>query len=369
MKYLKWLGQSLIVTSLLLVGCKAQSPTLKEKSTPSAPMVEMSAGDPNAIVAKIAGQPVKDADIRNESQIKMELYQAEQQFYESERKKHEAYRGAVERYVETQLIEQAAKKAGLSVDDYLKKEVDDKVKKPDDAAIKAFYDERKINRPFDTIKDRISEFLETQAKTELRTALVEGLKSSNNVEILVADFNKPKPLPPKVEVPLASDEVFRGNKEANVTIVVFSDYECPYCSRSEETINEVLKKYEGKVRLAFRHFPLPFHQNAKGAHVAAECAKDQGKFWEYHDKLFANQKQLRTENLIGYADDLKLDQSKFKECLKDEKYASKIDDHLEIGRARGVSGTPAFFINGRMLSGARPFAAFAEIIDAELKGS
>jgi protein-disulfide isomerase len=170
--------------------------------------------------------------------------------------------------------------------------------------------------------------------------------------------------PPKMEV--AADGPSKGPSSAPVTIVEFSDFECPYCSRAEETVSQVLKQYGDKVRLVYRDFPLPFHPNAQKAAEAAQCAGDQGKYWEMHEKLFANQKDLKPEALKGYAKELNLDPAKFEKCLDGGAKAAVVDANRKAGEKVGVTGTPAFFINGYQLTGAQPFEEFKTIIDAEL---
>jgi len=171
-----------------------------------------------------------------------------------------------------------------------------------------------------------------------------------------------------VDVSLDDDPVL-GDSKAKVTIVEFSDYECPFCGRYfTQTYPQLKKDYidTGKVRLVFRDYPLPFHQNAQKAGEASECADDQGKFWEMHDKLFRNQQALSVENLKKYAGELGLDQKKFDECLDSGKYASEVQNDMNDGSKYGVSGTPSFFVNGQILVGAQPYSEFKKLIDAEL---
>lgn len=168
------------------------------------------------------------------------------------------------------------------------------------------------------------------------------------------------------------DDAVKGDKKAPVTIVEFSDFECPFCARFYEgAYSEIVSEYidKGKVKLVFRDFPLDFHKNARPAALAAECVKEQGgdkMYYKYHDTIYGNQAQLSVESLKKWAVDLGLDASQFNECLDSEKYASEIDKDFADGQAYGVSGTPAFFINGRRISGAHPFSVFKTIIDEEL---
>jgi len=167
-----------------------------------------------------------------------------------------------------------------------------------------------------------------------------------------------------------------GNENAKVTIVEFSDFQCPFCrSFFNGTYSELKKEYidTGKARLVFRHYPLPFHDAARPSAIAAECAGDQGKFWQMHDKIFAEQEKKGTgtvaygvAELKTWAAQIGLNTGQFNTCLDSEKYGEKVDADTSAGSAYGVNGTPSFFINGKLLVGAQPFAQFKALIDAEL---
>jgi protein-disulfide isomerase len=159
----------------------------------------------------------------------------------------------------------------------------------------------------------------------------------------------------------------KGAKDALVTIVQFSDFQCPFCSRVEPTIDQLMKDYAGKIRVAWRNLPLPFHNNAKPAAIAAMAANQQGKFWPMHDLLFKNQQALAAADLEKYATELKLNVPKWKAALEDKKIAESIDADAAAGGKIGARGTPAFFINGKFLSGAQPLERFKSVIDEELK--
>lgn len=159
----------------------------------------------------------------------------------------------------------------------------------------------------------------------------------------------------------------KGPKDAWVTIVEVSDFQCPFCNRVNPTLKQVQDKYGDDVRIAFKHNALPFHQRAKPAAKAAECAGDQGKFWEMHDQLFANQRQLEDADLEKYAAAVGVNMGEWKSCYNSNKHDAKIDGDQRQASALGARGTPAFFINGRYLSGAQPLASFERLIDEELK--
>ena len=160
-----------------------------------------------------------------------------------------------------------------------------------------------------------------------------------------------------------------GSKDAKVTIVEFSDFQCPYCGRFySESLPQIEENYvkTGKVKIVFRHFPLSFHPYAQKASEATECANEQGKFWEYHNKLFENQGALTITDLKQYATDLGLDATKFNACLDSGKMASEVQKDFNAGQQYGVSGTPAFFVNGVSIVGAQPYAAFQQLIEQQL---
>jgi protein-disulfide isomerase len=168
-------------------------------------------------------------------------------------------------------------------------------------------------------------------------------------------------------------EPFKGGANAKVTIVEYSDFQCPFCSRGYATIeNEVLKTYGDKVKFYYKHFPLAFHKWAEGGAIAAECAKEQKPegYWKIYGGLFEQQQQVTPENLkeksLALLDGTGVDKKKWEECFDGKKTADKVKAQMAEGQAVGVSGTPGFIINGRLVSGAQPFATFKAIIDDEL---
>lgn len=175
-------------------------------------------------------------------------------------------------------------------------------------------------------------------------------------------------LPPLAQFEIAKDNHIRGDFNAPITLVEFSDFECPFCERHYPTMNKILEDYKGKVRLVYKHFPLGFHPNAQKAAEASECVSEQGKFWEYHDKLFENQATgYSLEKFKQWAKDLGLDSQKFNDCLDSGKYASRVQADYQEGLQKGVQGTPATFVNGKLVSGVLPYDNFKQIIDSVLK--
>ena len=170
----------------------------------------------------------------------------------------------------------------------------------------------------------------------------------------------------KYEVALGQAPTRGGPDSAEVKIVEWSDFQCPYCSRAGPTLEQVQKEYGDRVQIAFKHMPLPMHSKAQAAHQAAEAAHKQGKFWEMHDKIFANQRGMSEAKYLEYAQQIGLNLDKFKTDLGSSNVQQRIAADLAQASKLGVTGTPAFFVNGRFLSGAQPFASFKRVIDKEL---
>ena len=193
----------------------------------------------------------------------------------------------------------------------------------------------------------------------------------NKPTVVQQDNQKPQP---KKEAKLSApvdpkkDHVL-GPKDAKVTLVEYSDFECPYCARHYDTMKKIEENYKGKVRIVFRHFPLGFHAHAEKAAEASECAGDQGKFWEMHDKLFElnKAKKLGVEAFKQAAKDLGLDSAKFDKCLDSGEKADVIKADQKTGAESGVEGTPGTFVNDKFISGAYPYETFSSLIDKDLK--
>lgn len=280
---------------------------------------------------------------------------------EIENEKYEAMKDGLDELIAEELTKQEAKAKNVTPEALIKTEVADKVTAPTEDEIKKVYEENKEalqNAPLDSVKSKIVDYLKSQRGAERQQAFVEELKKKYPTKTSLKA--------PTIEVSTGGRPVL-GPATAPVTIIEFSDYECPFCKRAEPAMEQVLSTYKDKVKFVYRHYPLPFHQHAKPASEAALCANLQGKFWEYHKKVFASA-SLAEETLKQIAKDVGLDAAKFDTCMKNHETAKEIEKDLEEGQSVGVNGTPAFFINGRMLSGAQPFEKFKEVIDAALAG-
>ncbi len=158
----------------------------------------------------------------------------------------------------------------------------------------------------------------------------------------------------------------KGDYSAEVVIIEFSDFQCPFCKRAVSIIDEIIEQYEGHVVFYYRNFPLTIHENSFSAAEAAECANDQGKFWEYHDILFENQNSLDKENLKLYAQGLGLEQSRFNDCFESRRFKSEIEKDIEEGKSLGITGTPTFFVNERKIVGSDE-ESIRRVIEEELR--
>ena len=158
----------------------------------------------------------------------------------------------------------------------------------------------------------------------------------------------------------------RGDPEAKIAVVEFSDFQCPYCGSSVRTLNQIRDTYGDKVRIVFKHMPLGFHTNARPAHLAAEAAHRQGKFWEMHNRIFANQAQMSPEKYREYAREIGLDLARYDRDLKDPALEKRIEADLDEADRLGVNGTPAWFVNGRYLQGAVGFVKIQKMLDEDL---
>ncbi len=333
------LALGLFVSSLLTsAACNRSSPAL----APSGGSIA-----PDAPVATVRGEKITAGEL--DEQVKGQLFQVRKQ--------------GLDQLISERLLKEEAKKRGMNEEQLLKTEVEGKVPAPTDAQIKEMYDRSASQLPpgatIDQYRDRIAEFLSRPQKQERARQYFEQLRKDANVVVILSE--------PRKEVEAKGPA--RGPEDAKVTIVEFSDFQCPFCSRAHDTVEQVMQSYPGKVRLVFRQFPLDFHKQAPKAAEAALCANEQGKFWEYHDILFKNQEKLEPAELKLHATATGLDPAKFASCLDGSKFAGAVKSDTEAGKKAGVSGTPAFFINGVMLSGAQPLEEFKRVIDQELGAS
>ena len=262
------------------------------------------------------------------------------------------------------LLGQEAKRLGLSVEQLLRAEVYAKAPEVADADVAGFITQNRARLPQGDeadLKLKVWDYLRTQKVNEQRRSYIQSLRAQKAVTVYLQ-------APVAARASVSTDTGFmRGNRDALVTIVEFSDFQCPFCKNATATVKQVFDKYAGKVKWVFRDFPIAaLHPAAPKAHEAARCAAEQGKFWEYHDVLFERSPRQAPEDLRQYAQELKLDGAAFAQCLDSGKHQASVGQDIQEGSRLGVTGTPTFFINGREMVGAQPLTAFEKIIDREL---
>lgn len=333
------LGILLLSTGLAFVSCD------KTASSPN---------DENATYAVVNGKEIKAKDVLE--RIKNDLAELERNTYELKKR-------ATEEFVQKALLEDEAKKQGTTVDKLMTQFDNLRDKEVTKEETAAFLSARNLNESKLSKQEResVPQIIKMQRVYEARQKFVNDLRAKANVQ-----YKIPKPVEKQVDVAVGNIDP-QGKKEAKVKIVEFSDFQCPFCARGKARIDEIAAKYKDKVVIYFRNFPLEsIHQKAFHAAEAGLCAQDQGKFWDYHNKMFDNQANLEEKDLLKYAKDLKLDEAKFSECLKSGKKAADIRKDMEEGMKVGVNSTPTFFVNGYAVRGAVPLEQFSEIIDEQL---
>lgn len=356
MKCKSWSRAALLAALpiICLVGCGRSKPPPSTNTT-VATQSSASADNPtDTVVATINGEPMTSAEL--DEQLKPQLSELDQQY---QRQRFQLRRQGLDQVIFRRLAQAEAKKKGLSEEQYLKLEIDDKVPQPSEQKIKEFFDQNASRLPpgakLAEYRSRIVDAMTRNERQEAGKALFDRLRKENKVSVKLSE-------PRKV---VDAKGPSRGPSNAPITVVEFSDFQCPYCGRARDTIEQMMQEYAGKVRLVFREFPLDFHKNAKKAAEAALCANDQGKFWQYHDQLFKNQQKLEVPQLKEHASAVGLDAAKFTGCLESGQHTKDVEADMADGQKLGVPGTPTVFVNGIALSNAT-MDEFKRVIDEEL---
>jgi protein-disulfide isomerase len=311
--------------------------------------------DPGAVVATLNGDPIHESDL--DAWIHDELW-AEATRGKDDAELHEWKRELLGRMIEDQLIAGEAEQRGVSVED-LQQQVVGEIAISDEE-VQSFFaqnQERLGGATIEQIGPRIREFLQQQTAAQEWSRFVDGLRDRAQVAIELEQ--------PRFEVEPVGP--VRGPDDAPVTIVTFSDFNCPFCQRVNPTLEALRARYPDQVRIVFRHFPLDrIHPRARPIAEAAVCAQEQGLFWEFHDAVFADGSPLADDAIRATAEASGLDLEAFDACLSAGRAQAVVARDLQAGEAAGVTGTPAFFVNGIRLSGAQPLDAFVQVVEQEL---
>jgi protein-disulfide isomerase len=335
----------LAVVLLLLAGCSSGSAQQTRTQSPSD--VVASVGSTSITLAQVDDRAMQQPASNFAS---MKLSQAV----------YEARRAALDELVGNILLDQEAKTRGVDRMALVEREISSKVSAVSEPEVEAWYhanQSRVQGATLDQVRAPIRAMLTQDRMQAARRQYLDTLKAKTAVKLSLE--------PPRQKV-AAADRPTRGPANAPIELIEFSDFQCPYCLRANPVVTQVLNAYGDKIRFTYRHYPLGNHPNARPAAEASQCANEQGKFWPYHDRLFATASRLGPDDLKQDAAALGLDTAKFNACVDSHKYKADVDADVAAGDEAGVDGTPAFFINGRMISGAQPFEAFKRIIDEEL---
>jgi len=305
---------------------------------------------PAAVAAEVDGETITVAEL--DDRIKEELFRSRAG---DPAKLYDLRSDMLDELIRERLLETEGKRRGVPPEGVVELELKAMGPVPEEEIV-AFYEQnfaKQGDRKLEDLRDQIESYLTGRRSAEVPRRLRERAK----VEVLLTA--------PRYDV--AAEGPSKGPADARITIVEFSDFQCPYCQRALATVDEVLAKYPEDVRLVYRHLPLDrIHPNARGAAEAAACAEEQGQFWAYHDRLFQNNRALGKEDLLRYATDAGLDATRFQACFDERRFKDKVEADLQAARAVGISGTPAFVVNGILLSGAQPAEEFYKVIDQEI---
>jgi protein-disulfide isomerase len=324
----------------------------------SAPAQQPSGQAPGDVAARIGDRTITvgELDAKWKSDDPAQNAEAVQMIYDGRR-------AALEAIIADSLLAEAAKGSGMSADGFLEAEIAKRVTPVTDAEVSAFYNanlNQMQGRSLESIAPTISRYLTDQRRAQARDALIGELRKKAPAIRVALDA-------PRMTVKVSAADPSVGSATAPITVIEFSDYQCPYCGRVEPTLRRLRAAYGDKIRFVWKDFPLTqIHPQAFKAGEAAHCAGDQGKYWELHDVLFNKQSELQLDDLKRHALTLGLNADAFNQCLDSSKYAERVRDGVSEGGQLGVNSTPTIFINGRRLSGAQPYEVFAEVVDDEL---
>ena len=311
--------------------------------------------DSGQVLARVNGKAITAGEVRADGGDQFELLEREYL-----QRKHDILEAQLKKVVQDRLIDAEAAARGVSKDKLL---AEIKPGEVTDADAEAFYEKNKARIPATTSKEavmpQIRAYLAQNGQQEARDKYFKTLEAKYKVDYLLQ--------PMRVDV-AANGFPAKGPAAAPVTIVEFSDFQCPFCSRITPTLEQVVSKYGNKVRLVFRQYPLPMHPNAAKAAEASLCANEQGKFWEMHDAMFKDQGGLAVDGLKSKAAAITgINAASFNSCLDSGKETPAVQSDVKAGTKAGVNGTPAMFVNGRFISGVVTADDISKVIDEELK--
>ncbi len=344
MKSSKWL----VLAVMFALACDFAAAKKEKKAA------EERASGASEVAAYVGDEAITVGEV--DAGAKAELLKVRQQEYDARTR-------ALDAIIQEKLFAREAKARGIAVDALIKAEVDDKAAAPSDAEISDLYERNKARMAGKTLeqaKPEIENVLRQQKLNLRRAELQKELREKAAVRVLLDPPRTPVAVP-------ASWPGAKGPADAPVTVVEFSDYQCPYCKRADPTVSQILQEYGDKIRFVYMDFPLQFHPRAMPSSIAAHCAGEQGKYWPMHENLMREPGDLSDADLAKRAAAVGLDAGAFGACLSSAKPRPQIETAFKVGQESGVTGTPSFFINGRMIVGAKPVDEFKALINDELQ--
>jgi protein-disulfide isomerase len=317
-----------------------------------------------AVLAVVDGESITEDDVRELAANALERLEHERLRFDAESRgrEHQIVQDTLNGMVTDRLLLMESEAQGVTVDELLAREVESQIAQPAESEIQNVYQanlQQLISLPRPEGLERVRQFLLQESYDLALVNYVEALRETYGVEFRLGPY--------RVAVETAGFPS-RGPEDAPVVVVEFSDFECPYCRQTLPVLEEIQETYRGQIRFVYRQFPLSdIHPRAWKAAEASLCAHDAGQFWAMHDLLFADPIELEVASLKVKAETLGLDRSAFDICLDSGRYAEQVADEIREGFSIGVNGTPTVIINGRPMTGAQPYEAYAAVIEEELE--
>ena len=301
-----------------------------------------------AVVAEVGGVKLTMAELEKEESAK--LLAAHYTYYQAETK-------ALEELIDKRLMEQKAKSEGLTLDQLIDRDIKSKVQDPTEDQMKVYYEGLETEQPYEQVRQKILDKIRELRTNKIKADYVRELRAHTTVYIALA--------PPRADVETGGGSLTLGSSNAAVTLVEFADYECPYCQKVAKDLKKLKDDFGDKIALTYKDYPLPMHSRAEKAAEAARCANKQNRFWEFHDEIF-HSKELDVDQLKAQARALNLDAASFDKCLDSGETAAAVEKDKKEGNRLGITGTPAFFVNGHYLSGALDYATLRKVVEQQM---
>ena len=313
------------------------------------------------VVARVGSAEVTSTQLTSHDEA--ELQNAQSKLLHARYDLYVAQRSALNKAIDQELLTQEARKEQVSVDELLKRHVESQIKEPSEETLQIYYMGTQKPEPYATARDKIRAYIHELQRKKFEADYLAKLRTGEAVRIML--------VPPHLSVG-PGESPLGGEQGASVTLVEFADYQCPYCRKAEPELQRLREEFKGKLRYAFRDFPLPMHEYAEKAAESARCAGRQGAFWQMHDRMFEGDgENLGVPQLKTIAQQLKLNTDQFDHCLDSGATAAAVQKDMNEGKQLGLSGTPSFFVNGYFLSGAVSYDMIHDLVaqQAQLQGS